>query len=102
MLLVLCTFPEMGKAREICTAVVAEGLAACVNLVPGVESIYLWEGKMQSENEVLAVFKLQADGFASLESALSERHPYDVPEIVGVAADQVSAGYLDWVRGAGE
>ena len=98
MMLVFCTFPEMGKAREIGSAIVSEGLAACVNLIPLVESIYLWDGKLQSENEVLAVFKLRSDVFASLEAALTERHPYEVPEIVGVAVDQVSAGYLAWVR----
>lgn len=97
-MLVLCTFSEIGKAREVCPAIVSEGLAACVNLVPQVESFYLWEGKLQADNEVLAVFKLRADGFSSLEAALSERHPYDVPEIVGLAADRVSERYLDWVR----
>ena len=101
MMLVFCTFPDMEKAREIGSGIVSEGLAACVNLIPRVESIYLWEGKMQSKNEVLAVFKLRADCFAALEAALSERHPYEVPEIVGLAADRVSEGYLNWVRVSG-
>ena len=99
MMLVFCTFPDMEKAREIGSGIISEGLAACVNLVPQVESIYLWEGKIQSENEVLAIFKLRSDGFDILEKILSERHPYEVPEIVGVAADSVNAGYLDWVLG---
>lgn len=99
MMLVFCTFPDMEKAREIGSGIISEGLAACVNLVPQVESIYLWEGKIQSENEVLAIFKLRSDGFDVLEKILSERHPYEVPEIVGVTADSVNGGYLDWVLG---
>lgn len=96
-MLVLCTFPDIQMAREIGSGIVAGGLAACVNLVPQVESIYLWKGEMHSGSEVLAIFKLRADCFGALEAALSERHPYEVPEIVGVAVDAVNAAYLGWV-----
>lgn len=96
-MIVLCTFPDIQTAREIGSGIVAEGFAACVNLLPQVESIYLWKGQMHSENEVLAIFKLRADLFGTLEAALSERHPYEVPEIVGVAVDAVNGAYLEWV-----
>lgn len=99
MMLVLCTFPDIETAREIGTGIVTDGLAACVNLVPQVESIYRWKGEVQSEREVLAIFKVGSNGFPALEAALSERHPYEVPEIVGLAADAVSQGYLGWVLG---
>jgi periplasmic divalent cation tolerance protein len=99
MMLVLCTFPDIEIARKIGSGIIAEGLAACVNLVPQVESIYRWKGEMQSETEVLAIFKLCTDHFPALESVLAERHPYEVPEIIGLAADAVSRGYLDWVLG---
>jgi periplasmic divalent cation tolerance protein len=100
MMIVLCTFPDMEKAREIGTAMVSEGLAACVNLLPGVESIYRWEGRVQQEQEVLAMFKLKSEGFAKLEAALNAKHPYEVPEVVGIHADSVSEKYMKWVGSA--
>lgn len=99
MMIVLSTFPDIGAARGIASALVSEGLAACVNLIPQVESIYLWKGEMQTESEVLAIFKTREDRFAALQAALAERHPYDVPEIVGIAVDAVGAGYLAWILG---
>jgi periplasmic divalent cation tolerance protein len=99
MLVVLCTFPDTEKAREICTALVSDGLAACANLLPGVESIYRWKGKIHDDSEVLAILKVPADGFAALESKLLEIHPYDVPEIVAIRPDSVNPEYLAWVTG---
>ena len=99
MILVLCTFPDVEKARDVCTAVVTEGLAACANLVPVIESIYRWKGEVHNDSETLAILKLPAEGFPALESKLFELHPYGVPEIVGIKADAVNAGYLNWVCG---
>jgi len=99
MLVVLCTFPDTEKAREICTALVTDGLAACANLVPGVESIYRWKGEIQNDSETLAILKLPAEGFAVLESKLIELHPYDVPEIVAIRPESVNEEYLAWVTG---
>ena len=99
MLAVLCTFPDMEKAREVCTSIVTGGFAACVNLVPNVESIYRWKGAIQNDSEVLAIIKLPAEGFDRLESKLLELHPYDVPEIVAIRPDAVSADYLSWIVG---
>jgi periplasmic divalent cation tolerance protein len=99
MLVVLCTFPDAEKAREICTALVADGSAACANLLPGVESIYRWKGEIQNDNETLAIIKLPAEGFAALEGRLLELHPYDVPEIVALRPDSVNPEYLAWIRG---
>ena len=99
MLIVLCTFPDVETARRISTEIISENLAACVNLIPAVESIYRWEGKIEQASEVLAIFKVAAKGFKKLETNLLEKHPYDTPEIVGIAAHQVSDGYLKWVLG---
>ncbi|MGJ8633676.1 MAG: divalent-cation tolerance protein CutA [Luteolibacter sp.] len=96
-MLVFCTFPDVEKAREAGSAMVSGGYAACVNLVPSVESIYVWEGEIKSENEVLAIFKVGVEGYKLLETQLLEIHPYDTPEIVGVSADRVEGKYLDWV-----
>ena len=100
MLVVLCTFPDAEKARSVAKEIVLEGLAACVNLVPGVESIYRWEGEIQQDAEVLAIFKVASGGFGKLEKAIIEKHPYETPEVVGIAADQVESRYLAWVVAA--
>ena len=99
MMLVFSSFPDMKKAQEIGSGLVADRLAACVNLIPQVESHFLWEGKMQSENEVLAIFKLRSDRFAEFQDAIQDRHPYEVPEVVGITADKANGAYLDWVLG---
>lgn len=98
-MMVFCTFPQREDARRIGTALVEGGLAACVNLSAGVESIYRWEGAVERAEEVLAIFKISAGGFAEFEKALVEMHPYDVPEVVGIAAECVSEGYARWVCG---
>lgn len=97
VLVILCTFPDSGQARQIGTLLVEKQLAACVNLVPAVESIYRWQGKVETASEVLAIFKTSASAFPAFEQALTELHPYEVPEIVAVAADKIAAPYRDWV-----
>jgi periplasmic divalent cation tolerance protein len=97
ILIVLCTFPDLGKARETGTALVELQLAACVNLIPAVESIYRWEGQVETSAEVLAVFKTTREAWPRFEHRLKELHPYEVPEIVAVKPEEVSAAYARWV-----
>ncbi|WP_395750076.1 divalent-cation tolerance protein CutA [Prosthecobacter sp.] len=97
LLIVLCTFPDLGKARETGTALVELQLAACVNLIPAVESIYRWQGKVETSAEVLAVFKTTAGAWPTFEARLKQLHPYEVPEIVALRPEQVSAAYARWV-----
>ena len=97
VMVVLCTFPDLGVARQIGTVMVEKQLAACVNVVPGIESIYEWEGKICREGEVLGIFKTAAERFEALKTALEEEHPYDVPEVIGLPVTEGSAPYLDWV-----
>jgi periplasmic divalent cation tolerance protein len=92
---VLCTFPDVERAREIAAVLVERRLAACVNLLPGVESIYLWEGKVERAGEVLAVIKTTR--YPELEAALKELHPYEVPEILALPVTAGLAGYLKWL-----
>ncbi len=95
---VLCTFPDLPQARHIGTLLVKKQLAACVNLIPAVESIFCWEGKICNESEVLAVFKTTAERFVELERELQARHPYDVPELLALPVGAGSEAYLKWVR----
>lgn len=96
-LIVLCTFPEIAKARQIGTALVQRQLAACVNLVPAVESIYRWQGKLESATEVLAIFKTRRAIFPEFEIALTTLHPYEVPEIIALDPHHISDPYHAWL-----
>lgn len=94
---VLSTAPSQQVADELAHALVESGVAACVNVVPGVRSHYRWEGRVQTDLECLLVIKTTRDRYEALESALRQRHPYEVPEIVAL---DVAAGwppYLHWV-----
>ena len=97
VLIVLVTFPDMEKARQIGTVMVESQLAACVNLVPAVESIYRWQGQVEATQEVLAVFKTTPVVWTTFEARLRELHPYEVPEIVALRPEQVSEAYARWV-----
>lgn len=97
VILVFCTFPDAEQARQIGTSLVSAKLAACVNLVPGIESIYHWQGKVETSQEVLALFKTTTSCYPELEQRLIELHPYDVPEILAVSPNAVSPAYAQWV-----
>ena len=99
VLVILCTFPNPEQARQIGTALVEMQLAACVNLVPAVESIYCWQGAIETATETLAIFKTTTAAFPAFEKALTELHPYDVPEIIALNPAQVSGPYREWVLG---
>ena len=100
MILVLCTFPDESQARQIATAMVERQLAACVNLLPGVESIYRWEGRVERAAEVLGIFKTPSALYPALAEALAAAHPYAVPEIIALQPAAVAPTYLAWVLGA--
>ena len=102
LLLVLSNFPDTDVARSIGREMVSNDLAACVNLVPKVESIYKWEGNLESNDEVLAIFKVSSERYSDFKKTLSKKHPYDVPEIVALRGDDVNAGYLEWALGKGK
>ena len=78
---------------------VTEQLAACVNLCPGVTSIYRWQGEVESAEEVLAVFKTNRSCYPALQQALEQQHPYEVAEIVAVEVAEGSPQYLQWLSG---
>jgi periplasmic divalent cation tolerance protein len=94
---VLCTAPNRDVARTLARVVVEERLAACVQLVPGVVSVYRWAGEVQEDDEVLMVLKTAADRRAALEARLLALHPYEVPEVVALEAAHVAPRYLDWL-----
>lgn len=97
ILLVLSTFPDAEKARQTGTLLVESQLAACVNLCPGVTSIYRWKGEIESSSEVLALFKTTRAQYPALEQRLRELHPYEVPEILAIPAERAYEAYAQWV-----
>ena len=97
ILLGLSTFPDAEAARRISNQLVAEKLAACANILPGVESIYRWKGKIETANETLVLFKLGEDRQAAFQEKLHSLHPYEVPEIIFVPVASGLPEYLRWV-----
>lgn len=96
-IVVLCTVPSTEVAERLGHGAVEGKLAACVNIVPGVRSIYEWEGKLEDDQELLLVVKTTKARYLALEAWLTEQHPYDVPEVVALDVTAGSRSYLDWV-----
>ena len=97
---VLCTCPDEEVALRVATAVIERKLAACVNRVPGIESIYHWEGKVERDREELLVIKTTRAVYADLEACIREVHPYDVPEVIALPIEAGSSDYLEWIAGS--
>ncbi|MFY9673671.1 MAG: divalent-cation tolerance protein CutA [Terriglobales bacterium] len=93
---VLITCGSLEEARKIAHALVERKLAACVNIIPGIESIYRWKAAVETASEYLLIVKTTADAFASLRGALAELHSYEVPECIEIAITNGSADYLKW------
>lgn len=100
VMVVLSTLPNDERGATLARALVDEGLAACVNLVPGVRSIYRWDGAVADDREQLAVIKTRRDRAEALVARLVALHPYQVPEAVVVPVAGGHAPYLAWVAGA--
>jgi len=97
VILVLCTFPDLEKARQIGTVLVEKQLAACVNLLPAIESIYRWEGKVEQATEVLGIFKTTREAYPRFRDEMATSHPYEVPEIIALNPEDVAGLYARWV-----
>lgn len=96
-LLCLSTCPDDATARRIAEALVDQGLAACVNVLPGVHSVYRWQGRVEREDEVLLLAKTTPQAFAALRDGLVALHPYDLPEVVAVDITDGLPAYLAWI-----
>jgi periplasmic divalent cation tolerance protein len=92
------TMPDREQATSMARALVDEGLAACVNIVPGVRSVYRWEGRIQEDEEVLCLIKTRPAVFEHARQRILALHPYEVPEILAFAVDDGSQAYLEWLK----
>ena len=97
ILLAISTFPDAETARRIARELVELRLAACGNILPLIHSVYRWQGKVESADEALALFKLSANRYSEFEAKLRSLHPYDVPEIIACPIDEALPDYLRWV-----
>jgi periplasmic divalent cation tolerance protein len=97
IVLAFSTFPDVETARRIARELVTENFAACANVIPKIESIYCWQGKIQQGDETLVLFKTTAARFAAFQEKLKSLHPYDVPEIISCEVTAGLADYLRWV-----
>jgi len=95
--IVYMTAGNVDEASRIAKALVKRRLAACVNIIDGIRSIYEWEGIIQDEREVVMIAKTHADCLPELEEAVKSMHSYDCPCIVGVAVSGGNNAFLDWV-----
>lgn len=96
-LLVITTFPDLETARRISSLLIEEKLVACVNLLPGMESIYAWQGALESSGEALALMKTTAEAWPELARRLPELHPYECPELIGLPIPYGTPAYLQWL-----
>jgi periplasmic divalent cation tolerance protein len=99
-LVVLVTAPSADEAARIARALVEEGLAACGNVVPGLRSIYRWEGKVQDDAEALLLLKTTRARFEALRARVLALHPYQVPEVLALPVEAGNAAYLAWIAGS--
>jgi len=97
ILLALSTFPDVETARKISRRLVTEKFAACANIVPALESIYRWQGKIEEGSETFVLFKTTAARSAEFQAKLKSLHPYDLPEIIFLSVAEGSPEYLRWV-----
>ncbi len=95
--IVLSTAGSEDEARKIASHLVERRLAACVNIVPQMESIYRWQGKVESSREWLLLIKTDAEHFPAVRDAIRELHSYELPECIALHIEDGSSEYLDWL-----
>ena len=95
--IILTTCSDRAEAERVAGSLVESRLAACVNIVPGIQSIYRWEGRIESSGEVLLLIKTRSDQVEALEKAISSLHSYAVPEFLVLGVTGGSSAYLDWL-----
>ena len=96
-LIVLCTVPDQAAGERIAAALVAERLAACVNILPQVTSVYRWQGQVETDAELLMIIKTRRRVYQRLEQRVVALHPHELPEVIAVQITDGLAGYLSWV-----
>lgn len=97
MIVVVCNAPDEAVAGRIAAALVERRLAACVNILPAVQSVYRWQGKLETASESPLLIKTVAARYPEVEALIRELHGYEVPEIIALPVSAGLPAYLDWV-----
>ncbi|MBY6187689.1 divalent-cation tolerance protein CutA [Marinobacter hydrocarbonoclasticus] len=95
---VLCTCPDEQTAEQLAQHLLSRSLVACVNLIPGITSLYHWQGELCRDQEVQLVLKTRAACLPELEACIKDNHPYEVPEILALPVDWGHRPYLEWIN----
>ncbi|QIZ78622.1 divalent-cation tolerance protein CutA [Ferrimonas lipolytica] len=95
---VLCTCPNVDTAERVAAALLNQSLVACVNILPGITSMYRWQGELCKDTEAQLVIKTQSSQLTELEAVIRQQHPYDVPEIIAMPIQWGHQPYLDWIK----
>lgn len=98
VILVLTNLPDHASAKRIAEALVENHAAACVNILAGCTSVYRWQGKVETANEVPLLIKSSREAYPLLEKIIRSHHPYELPEIIAITVDAGLPGYLQWVE----
>lgn len=96
--IIFCTCPDQKTAEQIASLLVEQKLAACVNIIAGVTSVYEWQGKIETSQEQLLIIKSHADKYDAIENKIKTNHPYELPEIIAVPIDRGLPDYLQWIN----
>jgi len=99
-IIVLTTCNSSEMASSIADSLVSQKLAACVNVIKGVESVYQWQGKIERDNEILLIVKTRQSLFSQVEQVIQELHDYELPEIIAVSIETGEKNYLNWIQSA--
>lgn len=94
---ILNTCPDAATAEQIARLLLERRLAACVNILPGLTSVYRWQGEVESAQECLLLIKTGAEHYAAIEACIRSHHPYELPEIIAFSIDQGLPAYLQWI-----
>ncbi|MDX1519170.1 MAG: divalent-cation tolerance protein CutA [Gammaproteobacteria bacterium] len=97
-LIVLNTCPGSITAKQIAQDLVANNHAACVNIIPGIQSVFKWGNQVKNETEYLLIIKTSRDNYAVVEKRIRALHPYELPEVIAVPITEGLDGYLNWIK----
>ena len=96
--IILCTYPDKDSAEQLAQLLVNEQLSACVDILPGIRSIYWWQGQATSAEEYLLLIKAHRDQYQLIENRRKAHHPFEVPEIIAVSIENGLPEYLHWIN----
>lgn len=98
VIVTLCTCPDKSTAENIARRLVESSLAACVNILPNLTSVYSWQGQIESAEEYLLIIKSSAQNFSAIEHSICSHHPYELPEIIAVPVEYGLPEYINWIH----